>query len=115
MKAIFNLVYISIFLAFVRRIVEKTRIPFELGIRVERRNPDTDNYYVFVVDSPVYWTDEIGEAHQFIYSACFRCRELGKHLRIVQTDEDLVLKSAESSMISDEMVDALNETIDELE
>ena len=115
MKSIGNAVYLLIFISFVRKIFDKVKAPFNFSPRVEYLKPDADEYFIYANNVPVYWTGDIGEAEVFFYNACSRCRSLATKLKIVQTDDSIPLCACESTGCSDAEVDALNDTIDELE
>lgn len=115
MKSIGNAVYLLIFISFVRKIFDKVKAPFNFSPHVERMKPNADEYLIYANNVPVYWTDDADEADIFFYSACSRCRSLAAKLKIIQTDDPIPLCACESTGCTDAEVDALNDTIDELE
>ena len=116
MSTIYNAVYLALFLSFVRKIAGKVIVPFEVDIELETRKPEADEWFVTVNDHPYYWSGDLDDAKAFIYSACARRRSLGGKMRIIQTDEELVLMSSESIPgLTDEERSGLNQTVDEFE
>lgn len=113
---IFNAVYVAIFVQFVRKIVDKCTVPFDMDIKVEYRQPDADEWFVFVNEShPFFWTGDLDEAKAFIYAACSRCSKLKGKMKIVQTCDELVLHSSMACGVSPEEEAALDHTVDEME
>lgn len=115
MNSIGNAVYLLIFIYFVRKIFDKVKAPFNFSPRVEHLKPDSDEYFIYANDVPIFWTGDACEADLFFYSACARCRSLVTKLKIVQTDDPIPLCACESTGCTDSEVDALSSTIDELE
>jgi hypothetical protein len=115
MKLIFNLFYASIFISFVRKIVDKVKAPFDFSPRVEHLKPDADEYFIYANDVPIFWSGCLEEAEEFFYEACSRCHSLATKLKIVQTDDAIPLCSCESTGCSEDEVTALNDVIDRLE
>ena len=113
MKMIFNLFYLSLFLSFVRKIADKVIVPFEVGIEIETRKPEAEEWFVTVNGHPYYWSGDLDDAKAFIYAACARCRSLAGKMKIVQTDDELVLVSSESCGCDPYECSALDLTIDE--
>lgn len=113
MKMLFNLFYLSLFLSFVRKIADKVIVPFEVDIEVETRKPEADEWFVTVNGQPYYWSGDLDDAKAFIYAACARRRSLGGKMKILQTDDELVLVSAESCGCDLDECLALNLTVDE--
>lgn len=114
MKTIFNAVYVAIFLAFARRIIDKVQVAFNVDIKLDH-DDNSDEYFVFVDDTPIFWQGDLDEARAFVYSACARCPSVGRKLRIVESEKPYVLQSVESVRLSEEETAALNATIDEME
>lgn len=115
MNSIGNAVYLLIFIYFVRKIFDKVKAPFDFSPHVEHLKPDSDEYFIYANDLPIFWTESIGEAEEFFYDACSRCRSLATKLKIVQTDDAIPLCACESTGCTDDEVAALNDVIDRLE
>lgn len=115
MKIVFNLFYLSLFISFVRKIVDKVKAPFDFSPHVEHLKPDADEYFVYANNVPIFWTGCIEEAEEFFYEACSRCHSLATKLKIVQTEDAIPLCACESTGCSDDEVAALNDVIDQLE
>jgi len=115
MKMVFNLFYLSLFISFVRKIVDKVKAPFNFSPHVEHLKPDADEYFIYANDLPIFWTESIGEAEEFFYDACSRCHSLATKLKIVQTDDAIPLCACESTGCTEDEVAALNDVIDRLE
>lgn len=113
MSTIYNAVYLALFLSFLRRIAGKVIVPFEVDIEVEIRKPEADEWFVTVNGNPYFWSGCLEEAKAFIYAACARRRSLGGKMKIIQTDEELVLVSSESCGCDLDECLALNLTVDE--
>lgn len=114
MRMIFNAVYIAIFLSFLRKILGKVQVAFNVDIKLDH-DDDSDEYFVFVEDTPIFWQGDLDEARAFVYSACARCPSVGRKLRIVESEKPYVLQSVECARLSEEETAALNATIDEME
>ena len=110
---IFNAVYVAIFVQFVRKIIDRCTVPFEVDIEVEIRRPEAEEWFVTVNGHPYYWSGDLDDAKAFIYAACARRRSLGGKMKIVQTDDELVLVSAESCGCDPYECSALDLTVDE--
>lgn len=115
MKMIFNLFYLSLFISFVRKIVDKVKAPFNFSPHVEHLKPDADEYFVYANNVPIFWTGCIEEAEEFFYESCSRCHSLANKLKIVQTDDSIPLCACESTGCTEDEVAALNAVIDQLE
>lgn len=113
MRMIFNAVYVAIFLGFLRRVVDKVSVPMEASITSESKK-HTDEWYVLVSGSPVFWSDDRDEAFAFCYACIARERGLVRKLSVVEND-DMVLVAAESLGLSEDEIDAVNATIDDFE
>lgn len=116
MNSIFNAFYLAIFIRFLRELVGKISLPLEYSVRTESRN-HTDEFYVMVLENPVYWTDDKNDALDFVYHALRRCRTLHEKLSIVE-DRDLPLVDIdimEGKGLSHDEVIAIDDTIDELD
>ena len=115
MKMVFNLFYLSLFISFVRKIVDKVKAPFNFSPHVEHLKPDADEYFVYANNVPIFWSGCLEEAEEFFYDACSRCRSLVTKLKIVQTDDPIPLCACESTGCTKDEVEALNVVIDRLE
>lgn len=115
MKMVFNLFYLSLFISFVRKIVDKVKAPFNFSPHVEHLKPDADEYFIYANDVPIFWSGCLEESEEFFYEACSRCHSLSTKLKIVQTDDSIPLCTSESTGCTDEEVAALNDVIDRLE
>jgi hypothetical protein len=115
MKAIGNAVYLLIFISFVRKIFDKVKAPFEHEIRVEHHDGQ-DSWYVMANGKPVVWQDCKESAMVFCWNACAKCKSLCTKLKVVGTDDELVLvDTASIPGLSLEEIVALDDTIDESE
>lgn len=115
MNTVFNAFYLSLFLSFVRKILDKVKAPFDFSPHVEHLKPDADEYFIYVNNVPIFWTGSIWEAEEFFYDACSRCRSLATKLKIVQDDDAIPLCACESAGCTEDEVAALNTVIDRLE
>lgn len=113
MSTIYNAVYLALFLSFVRKIAGKVIVPFEVDIEVEIRRPEAEEWFVTVNGHPYYWSGDLDDAKSFIYAVCARCRSLAGKMKIVQTDDELVLVSSESCGCDPDECAALDLTVDE--
>ena len=115
MSLIYHAIYVAIFLGFIRKVVDKVRVPFMIDLKVEH-NDDSDEFYVLVNDIAFYWTSDLDDAKMFIYSACSRCRSLCDKLKIVETSVEFALMSSESIPgLTIEERSGLDQTVDEFE
>lgn len=113
MKTIYNAFYFIIFVAFLRRIVDKVKAPLEHDIRVERRD-SSDCFYIMANGKAIAWEDCRESAMVFCWNACAKCKSLCVKLKIVETGEELVLvDTASIPGLSLEEIVALDDTIDE--
>ena len=114
MKSIFNAIYVIIFINFVRKFMDKLRVPMEHMIEVESRD-NSGEYYVVVSGEYFTWEDSREDALLFCWCAIAKCRSLSKKMKIVEHSEEHVLVAAESiPLLTEAEVDALNDTVDEL-
>ena len=114
MKSIFNAIYVIIFINFVRKFMDKLRVPMEHMIEVESRD-NSGEYYVVVSNEYFTWEDSREDALLFCWCAIAKCRSLSKKMKIVEHSEEHPLVAAESLRgLSLDEIAALNDTIDEL-
>ena len=115
MQVVFNAIYVAIFLGFMRKIFDKVKAPLEHEIPVENRD-SSDDWYIMCNGKYLAWQDSREECLVFCWNACAKCKSLCTKLKIVGTDEELVLVDTASipGLSLDEIV-ALDATIDEAE
>lgn len=115
MKIIFNAFYISLFISFVRKIVDKVKISVEHEIPVKSMDA-SGNYYVTVCGHFFVWEDDRDAALAWCFNAISNCRSLANKVGIVETDEEHVLEAAEGIPgLTQEEVDGLNSTVDDMD
>lgn len=115
LKSIFTAVYTAIILEFAKRIFNKLKAPLEHEIRVEHHDGQ-DSWYVMANGKPVVWQDCKESAMVFCWNACAKCKSLCAKLKVVGTDDELVLvDTASIPGLSLEEIVALDDTIDEAE
>lgn len=115
MKMIFNLFYLSLFISFVRKIVDKVKVPFTTNIKMEHHD-SSDEFYVAVNDITVFWSSDQDEATAFVWSAIAREASLVSKLKVIESGSEYVLQAVESIHgLTPEEELALNQTIDEFE
>ena len=115
MKSIYNAVYFIIFLAFVRKITDKIKVPFTTNIKMEHHD-SSDEFYVAVNDITIFWSSDQDEATAFVWSAIARETSLVSKLKVIESGTEYVLQSVESVRgLTPEQELALNQTIDEFE
>lgn len=115
MTAIYNAIYVAIFLAYARKILDKCTVAFNLTVHVENRNSEADEYFIFVNDNPFYWSNDPDEVKAFYYTACSRAPSLAGKMKIVQDDKEYALRSSDSCGVTPEEAYALDRTVDEFE
>lgn len=113
MSTIYNAVYLALFLSFVRKIAGKVIVPFDVSIEIETRKPEAEEWFVTVNGHPYYWSGDLDDAKAFIYAACARRRSLAEKMKILQTDDELLLVSSESCGCDPYECSALDLTVDE--
>lgn len=111
---LYNAVYFAIFLAFVRKIVDKIKVPLEHTITSESRK-HTDEWYVCVNGYPIDWSDDREEALAFCFACMARARSLSSKISIVENDEMPLVAVDTIQGLSEEEIDAVNATIDDFE
>ena len=113
MKILYNAFYLSLFISFVRKIVDKVKVSVEHEIPFQSTD-DSDEYFVTVNGAYFTWEESYQSAIDFCYSAISKCRSLAGKFRIIETADDHVLVSAESIPGLDyREIEALNSTIDD--
>ena len=115
MNSIFNMFYLSLFISFVRKIVDKVKSPLEHDVHIEHRD-SSDNWYVMCKDRYITWFDSKEEAQVFVWNACARAKTLCTKLKIIEDGGEHCLVSADSipGLELDELI-AVNQTIDEMD
>ena len=115
MRAIYNAVYVAIFLKFLEALITKVRVPVEHDLKVEHRD-SSDNWYICCGGHYIVWEDSKEEAQLFCWNAIARCKSLATWLTIVETGEEKVLVAAEEipGLTPDE-IDAINIEIDSMD
>lgn len=115
MNSIFNAFYASIFLYFVRRIVDKVKVSVEYEIPVKTTD-DSGEYFVLVHGHYFVWEDCREDALAWCFNAITRCRSLAGKLSIEENCEEHLLESADSipGLTQDE-VEGLNATVDSMD
>ena len=115
MNSIFNAFYASIFLYFVRRIVDKVKVSTEHEIPVKSMD-DSGEHFVLVNGIYFVWEESREEALAWCFNAISRCRSLAGKLTIEETSEEHPLAAAEEIPgLSLDEIDALNSTVDDMD
>lgn len=112
MRTLFNAFYLSLFIYFVRKIVDKVIVSVEHEVPVKSMD-DSENYYVTVCGHFLVWEDDRDAALAWCFNAISNCRSLSNKVGIVETAEDHCLEAAEGIPgLTQEEVEGLNATID---
>jgi len=115
MNSIYNALYFIIFLAFVRKITDKIKVPFTTNVKIEHHD-SSDEFYVAVNDITIFWTSDKNAAVAFVWEAIGLEASLVSKLKVIESGTDYVLQSVESIRgLTPEEELALNQTIDEFE
>ena len=111
---IYNAVYLAIFLEFVRRVVRKFQIAFEIEIPFEQ-HAECGEFYVLANGISIWYDGKKATCAAFIVAAEGRCPGIHRKLSIVESDADYVLQDVSEPIMELTQVeqDALNATIDE--
>lgn len=112
MNSIFNAVYLSLFLSFIRKIVDKVKVSVEHEIPVKTTD-DSGEYFVLVHGHYFVWEDCREDALAWCFNAITRCRSLAGKLSIEENCEEHPLESADCIPgLSLDEIEALNDTVD---
>ena len=115
MNSIFNAFYLSLFISFARKIVDKVMVSIEHEIPVKSMD-DSENYYVTVCGHFFVWEDDRDAALAWCFNAISNCRSLANKVGIVETAEEHCLEAAESIPgLTQEEVEGLNATVDSMD
>lgn len=115
MKMIFNAFYLSLFISFVRRIVDKVKISVEHDIPVKSMD-DSGEYFVLVNGHYFVWEESREDALAWCFNAIARCRSLSGKLSVKESAEEHPLVAAEGIPgLSLDEIDALNSTVDDMD
>ena len=115
MKTLFNAFYISLFIYFVRKIVDKVKVSVEHEIPVKSVD-DSGEHFVLVNGHYFVWEESREDALAWCFNAITRCRSLAGKLSVEESAEEHCLESAEGipGLTLDEM-EALNDTVDSMD
>lgn len=115
MRAIYNAFYLSLFIAYLRRILNKVTVPFTTNVKIEHHD-SSDEFYVAANDITIFWTSDKAEAVAFVWEAIGLEASLVSKMKVIESGSEYVLQAAEGIRgLTPEEVTALNQTIDEFE
>ena len=113
MKILYNVFYLSIFISFVRKIVDKVKVSVEHDIPFQSTD-DSDEYFITVNGMFFNWEESYESAIEFCYSAIAKCRSLAGKFCIIETADDHVLVAANTiPELDDSEIEALDASIDD--
>ena len=115
MRTLFNAFYISLFIYFVRKIVDKVKVSVEHEIPVKSMD-DSGEHFVLVNGHYFVWEESREDALAWCFNAIARCRSLAGKLSVEESAEEHPLEAAEGipGLTLDE-IDGLNSTVDDMD
>ena len=115
MKTLFNAFYISLFIYFVRKIVDKVKVSVEHEVPVKSVD-DSGEHFVLVNGHYFVWEESREDALAWCFNAIARCRSLAGKLSVEESADDHCLEAAEGIPgLSLDEIDALNDTVDSMD
>ena len=115
MRTVFNAFYLTLFISFVRKIVDKVKVSVEHEIPVKSMD-DSGEHFVLVKGYYFVWEESRESALVWCFNAIARCRSLAGKLSIEETAEEHPMVAAEGIPgLSLDEIDALNSTVDDMD